>query len=560
MKNTKTTFLSATPKRALALLLSIALLALLMPALPAAAVYYNLGEWQIYHDDNYRNEVHITGYYGNERDVVVPSSFSFINSFGDYLTLPVTHIGYGNSSSDVVYFQNTPTSITLPGTVIGFSRYAFYSNPWGTGFPNLRDLYITSTSRPAAYNETFLGVPSNTAVNVHVPYGTASQYTTASNGRWFPFIVVEAAGTPVTGITNVPTAATAGVPLYLSGTIAPANTPNRNISWSVISGGTTRASIDQSSNTLLCAAAGTVTVRATITGGGANGANYSQDFRITVTGIVPVTDITQVPTTATAGTPLTLVGNVLPADASNRTIVWRLVNAGSTGATLNGYMLNTLYPGVVSMQAVVENGTAVGTDYVLNFSVTVTGGSGTPITPGAPDPWANAEVTAALNAGLLPSSVSTGGWSATTSRLSAADAIVRLIEQTAGRTMAQIAYEFGWDLNTDHFYDCNSQAVNFLKKAGITRGVGNNMYNPSAGYTRAQFVTMIGRTAETFFGRSAQGYNPFYDVPDWAAPYVGYAAQNGITQGVGGNRFDSDGILQNQQTAAFIYRTYNVWH
>ena len=125
--------------------------------------------------------------------------------------------------------------------------------------------------------------------------------------------------------------------------------------------------------------------------------------------------------------------------------------------------------------------------------------------------------------------------------------------------MAQIAAEKGWSLTEGGFSDTDSQAVTFLKHAGVTTGVGENMYDPFGEYNRAQIVTMIGRAAEAFFGVTAQGDNPFTDVPDWAAPYVGYAAANGITQGVGNNLFDSNGVLQNQHTAVFSYRTFEVW-
>ena len=125
--------------------------------------------------------------------------------------------------------------------------------------------------------------------------------------------------------------------------------------------------------------------------------------------------------------------------------------------------------------------------------------------------------------------------------------------------MTQIAAECGWDLNTNHFSDTSSQAVTFLKYAGISNGIGDNKYDPSANYTRAQMVTMIGRAAEEVFGANAKGTNPFTDVPDWAAPYVGYAADNGITNGIGDGLFDSDGVLQNQHTAIFLLRTYKVW-
>ena len=176
-----------------------------------------------------------------------------------------------------------------------------------------------------------------------------------------------------------------------------------------------------------------------------------------------------------------------------------------------------------------------------------------------PADWAITEVSSAVAANLVPHSISDGGWQYATSRLDAADAIVLLIENSSGRAMEAIAAERGWDLNTNQFSDSISHSVTFLKYAGVTTGVGNNMYDPGGVFNRAQIVTMIGRAAEVFFGASARGDNPFADVPDWAAPYVGYAAANGITQGVSSDRFDPDGILQNQHTAIFCYRAFAVF-
>ena len=176
-----------------------------------------------------------------------------------------------------------------------------------------------------------------------------------------------------------------------------------------------------------------------------------------------------------------------------------------------------------------------------------------------PADWAITEVSAAVAANLVPHSISGNGWQNATTRLDAADAIVMLIEKASGKTMEEIASERGWNLNINQFSDTISHSVTFLKYAEVTTGVGNNRYDPHGFYDRAQIVTMIGRTAETFFGKAVQGSNPFTDVPTWAAPYVGYAAANNITQGVGGNRFDPDGVLENQHTAVFCYRAFNAW-
>ena len=169
------------------------------------------------------------------------------------------------------------------------------------------------------------------------------------------------------------------------------------------------------------------------------------------------------------------------------------------------------------------------------------------------------EVFAALNAGILPDSVTKAGWKNDTSRLAAAEAMVLLIEKASGKTMDELAEENGWDLTTGGFDDTDSEAVTFLKYAEVSDGMGDNMYGPESVFTRAQAVTMIGRAAEAFFGAEMKGENPFTDVPAWAAPFVGYAADNGIALGVGGGLFNSNGNLQNQQTALFLIRALNVW-
>ena len=85
----------------------------------------------------------------------------------------------------------------------------------------------------------------------------------------------------VTSITGVPESVSAGSPLTLTGTVNPSDAENRRITWSVANAGTTGAVI--SGRSLNTTAAGTVTVRAIIDNGEAEGRHYIQDFNITVT-------------------------------------------------------------------------------------------------------------------------------------------------------------------------------------------------------------------------------------------------------------------------------------
>jgi len=86
---------------------------------------------------------------------------------------------------------------------------------------------------------------------------------------------------------------------------------------------------------------------------------------------VAVTDITDVPETAIAGTLLELTATINPVDATNQDIVWTVKDAGTTGASIAGNTLNTAAAGTVTVTATITDGMAVGTDYEQDFSVTV---------------------------------------------------------------------------------------------------------------------------------------------------------------------------------------------
>jgi len=113
---------------------------------------------------------------------------------------------------------------------------------------------------------------------------------------------------------------------------------------------------------------------------------------------VAVTNITGVPDEATVGTPLTLTGTVVPSNATNRTIVWSVVEAGTTGTSISGTSLSATATGadpVVTVRATIANGKAQGTAYTQNFNITVVKGYGTQDDPYelTEDVWTDGEIT-----------------------------------------------------------------------------------------------------------------------------------------------------------------------
>ncbi len=106
------------------------------------------------------------------------------------------------------------------------------------------------------------------------------------------------------------------------------------------------------------------------------------------------------------------------------------------------------------------------------------------------------------------------------------------------------------DVPSDAYY---YDAVRWAVKEGITSGVGNNCFGPGRACTRSQAVTFLWRAAGS---PQAGGSTGFTDVPADAyyADAVKWAVQQGITGGVGNNRFDPNGTCTRAQIATFLWR------
>ena len=193
---------------------------------------------------------------------------------------------------------------------------------------------------------------------------------------------------PVTGITGVPTTAAVGVPLTLTGTVAPSDATNKTIVWSVAPG-TTGVTI--SGNTFKATAlVGFIEVHATIQNGLGEGLPYTTSFIINVA-TIPVTNITGVPTTATADVETDLNQNceILPLDATSNPnhlitkndIIWTLVD---TGKPISGGKFTPQTTGSVTVKATIADGLDVGKAYTQTFTISVIVPTGVSVTPAGP--------------------------------------------------------------------------------------------------------------------------------------------------------------------------------
>lgn len=101
----------------------------------------------------------------------------------------------------------------------------------------------------------------------------------------------------------------------------------------------------------------------------------------------------------------------------------------------------------------------------------------------------------------------------------------------------------------DWFY----AAVAYAYENGLMDGVGGNRFAPNSATTRAQLVTILYRME----GQPAvSGDLPFTDVESgtWYTDAVGWAAQNGIVNGVGDDTFAPGNDLTREQLVTILYR------
>ncbi len=127
--------------------------------------------------------------------------------------------------------------------------------------------------------------------------------------------------------------------------------------------------------------------------------------------------------------------------------------------------------------------------------------------------------------------------------------VVTFLWRAAGKPTVSANVSFS-DVQPGAFY---YEAVKWAVANGITTGVGGNRFAPNDTCTRGQVVTFLHRAANS---PAASTISSFTDVPTTAFYYnaVNWAVANGITTGVGGNRFAPNDTCTRAQVVTFLYR------
>ena len=105
------------------------------------------------------------------------------------------------------------------------------------------------------------------------------------------------------------------------------------------------------------------------------------------------------------------------------------------------------------------------------------------------------------------------------------------------------------DVPEDAWY---AHAVSYCCALGFFAGMGDNVFYPELGMTRAMFVTVAASLCGA--DRTAYTETPFDDVDadSWYASSVAWAADKGIVYGIGGGLFAPDVLVTREEAAAIM--------
>ena len=126
----------------------------------------------------------------------------------------------------------------------------------------------------------------------------------------------------------------------------------------------------------------------------------------------------------------------------------------------------------------------------------------------------------------------------------------------------EVKASFAEEAETSPFADVATdaycyEAVKWAAEQGITGGIGNNLFGPNQPCTRAQIVTFLWRAAGS---PEPKDMSSFADVStdSYYAKAVAWAVENGITSGTGDGKFSPDATCTRAQAVMFLARALNA--
>ncbi len=172
----------------------------------------------------------------------------------------------------------------------------------------------------------------------------------------------------------------------------------------------------------------------------------------------------------------------------------------------------------------------------------------------APSAWAQAEVEAAREAGLVPEALD-GKYDAPITRAEFCALAASLYRVWEAQGLVEAA-----EPQVDAFTDCGDEDVLLCAALGVVNGVGDGRFAPDDPIARQEAAVMLHRLAGLRTEPETILPHVFADGADlrsWSREGVYWAYARGVMAGVGDNRFDPDGPYTREQSMATVLRLYD---
>ncbi|MGI6225120.1 MAG: InlB B-repeat-containing protein [Peptococcales bacterium] len=124
--------------------------------------------------------------------------------------------------------------------------------------------------------------------------------------------------------------------------------------------------------------------------------------------------------------------------------------------------------------------------------------------------------------------------------------------------------QFVGDKATEYLYKDNSKSfsdienhwaredIDFVAARELLGGIGDGMFSPDTSMTRGMMVTVLGRLWKADFEGITTSRFTDISIDSYYAPYVEWAAQNGIVHGIGDNLFAPDRAITREEMAVIL--------
>ncbi len=181
-----------------------------------------------------------------------------------------------------------------------------------------------------------------------------------------------------------------------------------------------------------------------------------------------------------------------------------------------------------------------------------------------PSSWAEAEVTAAIEAGIFPWSMRSD-YTDTVTRREFCTLIMAMINKVAGVSDSRELLDSMGIAYVDSFTDTDSADVIAANLLGIVNGRGNGIFDPMSGITRQEAAKMLA-SAAAVLGIKAGTAPEFKDMDkaaDWAVESINTTASivsasgKNVMGGVGDGMFSPLGAYTREQSVLTVYRLFD---